>query len=221
MTNLFIDCDIDFLLNMGKKRFKKRSKYGNDEKEKWPKKDSTKRGYELADKNNQDFEVFYKAQNIIDPQDWDSFMNILKQELPAAFRINKGSLGQASQLKHTLLAGLLNNQAIQPISWINDGLAFQTNLSRVEIRKSEELQKFHNFLISESENGYVTRQETVSMIPPLLLDVQPHHIVLDSCAAPGSKTAQIIEMFHSGSLAEGKKYILFERSSKKILLNFI
>jgi tRNA (cytosine34-C5)-methyltransferase len=31
------------------------------------------------------------------------------------------------------------------------------------------------------------------MIPPLLLDVQPHHKVIDLCAAPGSKTAQILE----------------------------
>lgn len=32
------------------------------------------------------------------------------------------------------------------------------------------------------------------MIPPLLLDVQPGDRVLDMCAAPGSKTAQLIEM---------------------------
>ena len=34
------------------------------------------------------------------------------------------------------------------------------------------------------------------MIPTLLLDVQPHHITLDMCAAPGSKTAQILEDIH-------------------------
>ncbi len=34
------------------------------------------------------------------------------------------------------------------------------------------------------------------MIPPLVLDVQPHHKVLDMCAAPGSKTAQLIEAIH-------------------------
>lgn len=37
------------------------------------------------------------------------------------------------------------------------------------------------------------------MIPPLLLDVKPGHSVLDMCAAPGSKTAQIIELLHSES----------------------
>ncbi len=35
------------------------------------------------------------------------------------------------------------------------------------------------------------------MIPPLVLDVQPHHKVLDMCAAPGSKTAQLIEALHA------------------------
>ena len=34
------------------------------------------------------------------------------------------------------------------------------------------------------------------MIPPLLLDAQPHHYVLDMCAAPGSKTAQLLEALH-------------------------
>ena len=39
--------------------------------------------------------------------------------------------------------------------------------------------------------------ETVSMIPPIVLDVKPHHKVLDMCAAPGSKTAQLIEAIHA------------------------
>ena len=42
--------------------------------------------------------------------------------------------------------------------------------------------------------GGVSRQEAVSMIPPLLLQVEPHHRVLDMCAAPGSKTAQLLEV---------------------------
>ena len=31
----------------------------------------------------------------------------------------------------------------------------------------------------------------------LVLDVKPHHKVLDMCAAPGSKTAQLIEALHA------------------------
>lgn len=35
------------------------------------------------------------------------------------------------------------------------------------------------------------------MIPPLLLDIQPHHYVLDVCAAPGSKSVQLLEALHA------------------------
>ena len=31
------------------------------------------------------------------------------------------------------------------------------------------------------------------MIPPILLNVQPSDLVLDVCAAPGSKTSQMME----------------------------
>ncbi|XP_069898258.1 RNA cytosine C(5)-methyltransferase NSUN2 isoform X2 [Dipodomys merriami] len=76
-------------------------------------------------------------------------------------------------------------------------LAWHTNLSRKILRKSPQLEKFHQFLVSETESGNISRQEAVSMIPPLLLGVRPHHKILDMCAAPGSKTTQLIEMLHA------------------------
>lgn len=36
------------------------------------------------------------------------------------------------------------------------------------------------------------------MIPPIFLKVENHHKVLDMCAAPGSKTTQLIEYLHQG-----------------------
>jgi len=36
------------------------------------------------------------------------------------------------------------------------------------------------------------------MIPPLVMDLQPGMTVLDMCAAPGSKAAQLLEMVHRG-----------------------
>lgn len=35
------------------------------------------------------------------------------------------------------------------------------------------------------------------MVPPLLMDIKPHQWVLDMCAAPGSKTSQIVEAIHA------------------------
>ena len=40
----------------------------------------------------------------------------------------------------------------------------------------------HKLVIAENEAGAITRQEAVSMIPPLLLDVQPHHRVGPRCS---------------------------------------
>lgn len=45
------------------------------------------------------------------------------------------------------------------------------------------------------------------MIPPLLMDVRPGHTVLDLCAAPGSKSAQLIEMVHGGEEARIRKVV--------------
>lgn len=41
------------------------------------------------------------------------------------------------------------------------------------------------------------------MVPPLLLDVRPGHAVLDTCASPGSKTQQIIEILHGAAQSGG------------------
>ncbi|GFH09075.1 SAM_MT_RSMB_NOP domain-containing protein, partial [Haematococcus lacustris] len=55
-----------------------------------------------------------------------------------------------------------------------------------------------------NDNGSISRQEAVSMVPPLFLDVHPHHKlltcqVLDMCAAPGSKTFQLLEAVHGST----------------------
>lgn len=50
-------------------------------------------------------------------------------------------------------------------------------LSRNDIRRNETYFRLHNFLISETQGGNINRQEVVSMIPPILLDVQSHHKV--------------------------------------------
>lgn len=45
------------------------------------------------------------------------------------------------------------------------------------------------------------------MIPPMLMDVRPGHVVLDMCAAPGSKAAQLLEMIHQGEEARVRKVL--------------
>jgi len=66
------------------------------------------------------------------------------------------------------------------------------------VRKFPPFAAFQKFLVSETSVGNISRQEVVSMIPPMLMDVRPGMTVLDLCAAPGSKAAQLLEMIHRG-----------------------
>lgn len=68
-----------------------------------------------------------------------------------------------------------------------------------QIRKLPEFEKFNTWLRFNTDVGNCHRQEFVSMIPPLFMDIKPNSAVLDTCAAPGSKTAQIMEMLSSES----------------------
>ena len=75
------------------------------------------------------------------------------------------------------------------------------------VRRFPPFASFQKFLVSETSVGHISRQEAVSMIPPMLMDVQPGMTVLDMCAAPGSKTAQLVEMVHGGEESRMRKVI--------------
>lgn len=81
---------------------------------------------------------------------------------------------------------------VKALSYIPHG--YQLSIDKKTIRRNPSLEKFHNWLKIQTEAGFITRQETVSMIPPVVLNVESHHTVLDMCAAPGSKTTQILEI---------------------------
>nr|CCA22087.1 tRNA (cytosine5)methyltransferase putative [Albugo laibachii Nc14] len=57
----------------------------------------------------------------------------------------------------------------------------------------EDVRQFHAFLLWHTETGCFDRQEVVSMLPVLWLQLEPQNFVLDMCASPGSKTSQIVD----------------------------
>lgn len=59
--------------------------------------------------------------------------------------------------------------------------------------------------------GHVYIQDLSSMLPPLVLEVEPGHRVLDLCAAPGSKTSQM------AALMQGRGSLVANDSSLKRL----
>jgi multisite-specific tRNA:(cytosine-C5)-methyltransferase len=86
----------------------------------------------------------------------------------------------------------------KPVSWYPDQLAWYMTTPKHIIRRFPPFASFQKFLVAETDVGNISRQEVVSMIPPLCMDIKPGMTVLDLCAAPGSKSAQLIEMVHGG-----------------------
>lgn len=147
-------------------------------------------------------EAFYKAQHFIESEeDWSAFLQSLRTTLPATFRICSDYAFTEDLKKdiHSFMGEHLNVdgveiKAVESLGWYPNGNAYKLGTDRRSIRKLESLNTLHRWMITHTDNGNITRQEAVSMVPPLALDVAPHHKCLDMCASPGSKTSQLLEI---------------------------
>ncbi|CZR65439.1 related to tRNA (cytosine-5-)-methyltransferase NCL1 [Phialocephala subalpina] len=136
----------------------------------------------------------------------------LKRELPNSFRF-AGSKGHALAVQKLLKTRYIpeiskishyDGTPVEPpqaVPWYPDELAWWNTTPKNVIRRFPPFAAFQKFLVSETSVGNISRQEVVSIIPPLVMDLQPRMTVLDMCAAPGSKAAQLFEMVHNGEEA--------------------
>ena len=160
-----------------------------------------------TNKSNPLMEQYYRLVLDLPPSDFSSFWSILKEQLPVTFRVNPThnnySALIASISSSGFLSSLLSSNStikLEPIPWYPGNLVWQVNSNRSELRKQENVKEFHTFLQKANESGLITRQELVSMIPPLVLQPGVNEKVLDMCAAPGSKTAQLIELMNGSGM---------------------
>jgi len=109
--------------------------------------------------------------------EFSQFIDSISQAPVSFVRINTLKINLQSgidQLKH------LNIEA-SPLTWYPAGFRISGAHNRLPFTKEYSL-------------GWYYIQEGGSMLPPVILDIQPHHVVLDICAAPGSKTTQMAQM---------------------------
>lgn len=160
---------------------------------------------------NDAFEAYYTAQNIVEESEREEFMRYCADNLPMAIRIN-GNRATApfllKQIESLRCDDKSNALHPHPLTWFPDNLAWQwNNIDRRTVKKNGEFKVLKQWLVAREQHGAISRQETVSMIPALFLDVQSHHMVLDFCAAPGSKTCQMIERLHRGHAAPALQWV--------------
>lgn len=189
---------------MGKRNHRTGKGFGKRDGPKANKKDDRGQWVEVS-RENAKWENYYKSLGLIPEKEWDTFKQFCQRDLPLTFRIT-GSKAHAhevnqkfiddhvSKLKDVEFEGM--KLAPKNIAFYPDQLGWQLDVPKSVIRKNAEFAKTQRFLVLETTVGNISRQEAVSMIPPLLMDVKPHHAVLDMCAAPGSKTAQLVEALH-------------------------
>lgn len=185
---------------MGKRNFR-----GNGRGKK--RTDEEKSGWSEIEMENANWEQFYKAQELMSADEFEEFKESCKVPLPLTFRVT-GSSKYASEIlelfksRHLQYLQDLEHEGEhlpQPksLAFYPNEMGWQIDVAKTVIRKNPQFAKLQRFLVIENEVGNISRQEAVSMIPPLVLDVKSHHKVLDMCAAPGSKTAQLVESLHA------------------------
>jgi tRNA (cytosine34-C5)-methyltransferase len=123
--------------------------------------------------------------------DWDAFSAMLRTPLSTTIWINDTDPLAGDVSKYLL--SLVESGLVSTIPWYpHSNMAFRIKSDKTAFRKAAEMQPLRQYLIRQTALGTVSRQEEVSMIPPLLLEIQPNDICLDMCASPGSKTAQML-----------------------------
>ncbi|MCJ1477477.1 hypothetical protein MMC13_006149 [Lambiella insularis] len=173
--------------------------------------------YQEVPKNNVLYERYYNELGIVSAEERAEFWAALKRELPNSFRFT-GSKGHAIPVQQRLKDHYIpeitaihhEGRLVDPptsLPWYPNELGWQMTTPKAVVRRFAPFSSFQKFLVSETSVGNISRQEAVSMIPPLLMDVKPGMTVLDLCAAPGSKAAQLIEMVHGGEEARVRKVL--------------
>ncbi len=112
--------------------------------------------------------------------DYESFLNILRKPLVQSFRINTLKAGRDD------IALLTSDLKTTRLPFYEHGFKLERKIS---------LGNHPAHML-----GLIYIQETASMLPVLVLDPKPEEVVLDLCAAPGSKTTQIAQAMDNRGL---------------------
>lgn len=150
----------------------------------------------------------------IDRQDW---IQTATTPLPETLRLtmNHYDVDWTRQQLHEMGA--------TPLTWSVGNEAYQLPFARGQAPRDGT----RELLALLHDTGRVTRQEAASMLPILVLDPQPNELLLDLCAAPGSKATHAAERMHPSGVVvanepiSGRVNMLASNRGRLSLHNFI
>lgn len=139
------------------------------------------------------FKAYYAQQTIMPAAELPELLATLRRPLPITFRIfdatrdgtSRRLEAEAQDLGATRVGG----------AWTFAGEARRELRARGDKARDAALR---DFLVRGDRFRCLRRQEEVSMASVAALDPRPSDVVLDCCAAPGSKTAQLVERCGTG-----------------------
>ncbi|KAF9765015.1 Multisite-specific tRNA:(cytosine-C(5))-methyltransferase [Nosema granulosis] len=144
-----------------------------------------------------EFIEYYSKNLNLPEEEFKRFIEVLETPLPHSFRIINTPFYEKVKMH------IDSMPSVKRIDYIKDTYFIDKSV--------EESDKNKNFIINQTLLGTIQRQEIVSMIPILLMGLKEKHYVLDLCAAPGSKTKQILNIVGKEGLI-----VANDASSKRI-----
>jgi tRNA (cytosine49-C5)-methyltransferase len=128
-------------------------------------------------------------------KEYDTYIDYSSRHIRKSIRVNTLKLS-VDELKKRLK----DEWVLEQVPWCKEGFWItHRNGPRYDIGN-----------LPEHQLGYIYVQDAASMIPPVVLSPKPGDIVMDMCAAPGSKTTQMIQYMANDGLmiandSEGKR----------------
>ena len=139
---------------------------------------------------------FARYRSLVD--DWTAFQATIKRPLPVTIWANPLKITPDQLAAHLTDSGVPH----EPIPWFPGGFRLPADLKPG--------------LRWEYVAGLFHVQEEVALLPTLLLDTQPGERVLDLCAAPGNKTAQLsLDLHNRGTLVANDRNIGRMRAARQ------
>ena len=151
--------------------------------------------------------LYYKQQLLELNEEWSQFTQTMCRPLNVTFRVCMGRDPLVARVLTARFLGEFRDMAgrfvevrgvvvakdvVTAVSWIPG--AFSIAADSATLGSASGLAGLSQLLKREARLGNLVRQELVSMIPARLLAVKCDHAILDICAAPGSKTEQLLSL---------------------------